>query len=130
MVEILKMMIMMVMTWDSDQEEEALWAKAQAQKQGSNLSKYDQLVLKRVLSSELPDRVLTIFGSLFMALVNSGKTGESIHSKVVEDLTANAVSASEISHATHKIIGNVRRSTWQLCGMISGNVFKLHRTPQ
>lgn len=74
------------MAWDSDQEE-ALLAEAQAQKQGSNLSKDDELFLNHVVSSGLPDRVLTVFGSVFMALVNSGKAGESIHSEVLEDLT-------------------------------------------
>jgi len=74
------------MAWDSDQEE-ALLAEAQAQKQGSNLSKDDELFLNQVVSSGLPDSVLTVFGSIFMALVNSGKASESIHSEILEDLT-------------------------------------------
>ena len=87
------------MAWDSDQEEKLL-AEAQAQNQGFVLSKDDELFLNQVVASGLPDLVLGVFGSIFMALVNSGKTNESIHPEVLEDL-------SEVLSKCSPCLGNI-----------------------
>lgn len=87
------------MAWDSDQEEKLL-KEAQTQNQSFALSKDDELFLNQVVASGLPDRVLAVFGSIFMALVNSGKNNETIHPEVLEDL-------SEVLSKCSPCLGNI-----------------------
>jgi hypothetical protein len=74
------------LAWDSDQEEKLL-AEAGGNQPILDMSKEDQHFLNLVVEAGVPDRVLTVFGSVFMALVDSGSNKNSIHPEVMDDLT-------------------------------------------
>lgn len=74
------------MAWDSDQEEKLL-DETQGNQLAFDISKEDQDFLKKVVAAGIPDRVLAVFGSVFMTLVQSGSSNQSIHPEVLEDLT-------------------------------------------
>lgn len=95
--------------WDSDQEEEFL-AGSEAQNQEFALSKDDELYINQIISTGLPDSVLAVFGSIFMTLVNSGKTNETIHSEVLEDLT-------DVVRKCSQCLGNIvcnTQNSWKI----------------
>jgi hypothetical protein len=74
------------MAWDSDQEEQLL-AEAKGNQLAFDASKEDEAFLNQVVAAGVPDRVLAVFGSIFMALVQSGTSNQSIHPEVLDDLT-------------------------------------------
>ena len=74
------------MGWDSDQEEKLL-AGAQGNPMAFDVSKDDQHFFRQVVSAEVPDRVLAVFGSIFATLVQSGTKNETIHQEILDDLT-------------------------------------------
>lgn len=97
------------MGWNSDQEEEFL-AASEAQEQEFALSKDDELYINQIISTGLPDSVLAVFGSIFTAIVSSGKTNESIHSEVLEDLTD---AVRKCSQCLGNIVCNTQNS-WKI----------------
>jgi hypothetical protein len=74
------------MAWDSDQEEKHL-AEVSVALPFCNLSKDDERFVHHIVTLGIPDRLLSVFGSIFMVLVNSGKSNETTHFEIFDDLT-------------------------------------------
>lgn len=74
------------MAWDSDQEDK-LQTETPESSPISNISKDDEIFFRDVVTLGTPDRALSVFGSIIMALVNIGKNYENIHVEILDDLT-------------------------------------------